>query len=320
VHRIDVRVTRPGLLVRARRGYVTPKKTDPPKTNAKDVRTPEIREAIDSPLPVSGLTIRVFAAPFKGAAPNASVLLGVELRGKDLKLENNDQIQLSYVALDATGKTRGGNTDAVTMTNLKPTTKERIEENGLRLLNRLELPPGRYQLRVAAHDSAGGNVGALAYDLEVPDFSKAPFGISGLVMTSPSAAAVPTLRPDEQLKQVLPGPPVAVRSFPQNEELALFAEVYDNAASTPHKVDITTTVTTDEGQVMFKTEEPRDSADLGGKTGGYGFATRIPLKDLAPGNYVLTVSAKSRLANTPTAERQVRLIVTPPLVPTRGDD
>jgi len=320
VHRIDVRVTRPGLLVRARRGYVTPKKTDPPKTNAKDVRTPEIREAIDSPLPVSGLTIRVFAAPFKGAAPNASVLLGVELRGKDLKLENNDQIQLSYVALDANGKTRGGNTDAVTMTNLKPTTKERIEENGLRLLNRLELPPGRYQLRVAAHDSAGGNVGALAYDLEVPDFSKAPFGISGLVMTSPSAAAVPTLRPDEQLKQVLPGPPVAVRSFPQNEELALFAEVYDNAASTPHKVDITTTVTTDEGQVMFKTEEPRDSADLGGKTGGYGFATRIPLKDLAPGNYVLTVSAKSRLANTPTAERQVRLIVTPPLVPTRGDD
>ena len=27
---------------------------------------PELREALDSPLPVSGLTMRVFAAPFKG--------------------------------------------------------------------------------------------------------------------------------------------------------------------------------------------------------------------------------------------------------------
>ena len=44
---------------------------------------PDVREALDSPLPVSGLTMHVFAAPFKGTAPNASVLLGVELRGRD---------------------------------------------------------------------------------------------------------------------------------------------------------------------------------------------------------------------------------------------
>ncbi len=53
---------------------------------------------------------------------------------------------------------------------------------------------------------------------------------------------------------MLPGPPIALRSFPQNDEIALFAEVYDNAGGTPHKVDITATVTTDEGKVMFKAE------------------------------------------------------------------
>ena len=317
VHKIDVRVSRPGLTVRSRKGYVTPKKVEPAKTSAKDVRTQEVRDAMDSPLPVSGLTIHAFAAPFKGTAPNASVLMGVELRGRDLKLSATDSIQLSYLAVDATGKIKGGNTDALTMANLKGPTRERIEQTGLRLLNRLDLPPGRYQLRIAAHDIAGGNVGALQYDLEVPDFMKAPFGISGLVMTSPSAAAMPTAKADEQLKPVLPGPPVAVRSFPQNEEIALFAEVYDNAGGTPHKVDITTTVTTDEGRVLFKTEEARDSADLGGKSGGFGYMTRIPLKDLAPGDYVLTVAAKSRLKNMPEAERRVRLIVTPPLVPSR---
>ena len=137
IHKIDVRVTRPGLTVRARKAYVTPKKAAATPVNAKDVRTPEVREALDSPLPVSGLTMHVFAAPFKGTAPNASVLLGVELRGRDMKLDPNDKIQLSYVAIDANGKIRGGNTDSLTMANLKPETKARIEATGLRMLNRL---------------------------------------------------------------------------------------------------------------------------------------------------------------------------------------
>ena len=113
---------------------------------------------------------------------------------------------------------------------------------------------------------------------------------------------------------MLPGPPVAARSFPQNDEVALFAEVYDNQGSKPHKVDITTTVTSDEGTVLVKTEEARDSSELQGRRGGYGYATRIPLKELPPGSYVLTVSARSRLGNTPAAERRVQFTVTPPVV------
>ncbi len=309
-HRIQVRVTRPGVTIRARKGYLTPKKVDVSTTAAKSPTAPEVREALDSPLPVSGLTMHVFAAPFKGAAPNASVLLGVEMRGRDLKLSPTDRIQLSYVAIDATGKIKGGNTDSLSMANLKPETKTRIEQSGLRLLNRLDLPPGRYQLRVAALDSAGGNVGSVLYDLDVPDFQKLPFSVSGLVLTSPAGAALPTVRPDEQLKAVMPGPPVAVRTFASNDQIHLFTEVYDNAGATAHKVDITTTVTTDEGKVMFKTEETRDSSDLGGQRGGYGYTTDIPLKDLAPGRYVLKVEAKSRLGQTPPAAREVQFTVT----------
>ncbi len=312
VHKIDVRVSRPGLTVRARKGYVTPKKATADKPNPKDNRTPEIKAALDSPLPISGLTMHVFAAPFKGTAPNASVLLGVELRGRDLQLAANDQIQLSYVAIDAKGKTQGGNTDVVSMTNLRPETKNRIEATGLRLLNRIEIPPGRYQVRVAAHDASGGNVGALEYDLDVPDFAKSPFSMSGIVLTSITASRVPTAHPDEQTRGVLPAPAAASRSFPQNDEVAVFAEIYDNEAKTPHKVDIATTVTTDEGKVVFKTDEQRDTADFQGKTGGFGYSTRVPMKDLPPGLYVLTVSARSRLGNKDAIERQVRFAVTPP--------
>jgi VWFA-related protein len=312
IHKIDVRLTRPGLTVRARKAYLTPKKVDPPKTTGNSPATPELREALDSPLPVSGLTMHVFAAPFKGAPPNASVLFGVELRGRDMKVDPNSKILLSYIAIDATGKVRGGNTDSLTLTNLKPESKARIEQSGLRMLNRMDLPPGKYQLRIAAHDSAGGNVGSVQYDLEVPDYAKAPFSMSGLVLTSGAGSVFPTVKADEQLKPMLPGPPIALRSFPQNDEIALFTEVYDSAGSTPHKVDIVTTVTTDEGKVLYKTDEQRDSSDLGGKRGGYGYATRVPMKDLALGSYVLKVEARSRVKDTPPVARELQFTVEAP--------
>jgi VWFA-related protein len=313
-HKIDVRITRPGLTVRARKAYLTPKKADAPKATAtgNNPSTPEIRDALDSPLPVSGLTMHVFAAPFKGVAPNASVLFGVELRGRDLRVDPNAKILLSYLAIDSNGKIKGGNTDSLTLTNLKPESKARIEETGLRMLNRIDLPPGRYQLRIAAQEASGGNVGSLTYDLDVPDYAKAPFSMSGLVLTSGAGSALPTVRADEQLKPMMPGPPIALRVFPQNDEVSLFTEVYDNAGATPHKVDIITTVTTDEGKVLFKTEETRDSADLGGKRGGYGYTTRVPMKDLAPGSYVLKVAAKSRLGKTEAVARELQFTVEAP--------
>jgi hypothetical protein len=183
------------------------------------------------------------------------------------------------------------------------------------MLNRLELAPGRYQLRVASHDSAGGAAGSLTYDLEVPDYSKTSFSMSGLVMTSMSGSAMVTVKPDNELKEILPAPPIAARSFPQNDEIALFAEIYDNAPSTPHKVDIVTTVQSDDGRVLYKSEEERASSELQGAKGGYGYVTRVPLTDVAPGDYVLNVQAKSRLGENVGVGRQVRIRVTPPVQP-----
>jgi VWFA-related protein len=312
VHKIDVRVTRPGLVVRARKAHVTPKKPEATNTaNSKDIRTPEIKDALDSPLPVSGLTMHVFAAPFKGVAPNASVLFGVEMRGKDLRLANNDKLQLSYYAIDSQGKVKAGNTDAITLA-LRPETKSRIEQNGMRMLNRIDVPPGRYQLRLAAHDAGGGTVGSVLYDLEVPDFAKAPLSMSGVVLTSASASVRPTVRPDETLRSVLPASPAALRSFPQSDTIALFAEIYDNSASSPHKVDISSTIKTDEGRVLFKADEERDSSEFGGQRGGFGYVAQVPLKEIAPGDYVLTVTARSRVSPNPSVERQVRIVVEPP--------
>src|SRR5712692_6301107 len=104
-HKIEVRVSRPGLIVRSRKGYAAPKKAPAARPTSAASNTPaELRDALESPLPMSGITMHVFAVPFKGAAPNASVLLGIEMRGRDLRVVPNSKVDVSYIAVDTNGK------------------------------------------------------------------------------------------------------------------------------------------------------------------------------------------------------------------------
>jgi len=307
-HNINVRVTRPGLTVRFRKGYANA--TGKPPAPARGEMAPELVDALQSPIPLSGLGMKVFAAPFKGVAPNASVLMGIELRGRDLTTAANGKIDLAFSAVDARGKVKASSHDTL-MLNLRPETKSRVEQSGIRLLNRMNVPPGHYQLRIAAFDSGGGAVGSVLYDLDVPDFGKERIAMSGLVLTSAAASVVPTAKPDTDLRMVLPGPPAAARTFAQNDQLALFTDVYDNDVTPVHKVDIRTSLTADAGRVVFKNEEERSTADLGGKPGGFGVGTTLSLSDFEPGLYVLKVEARSRLGADVATSREVQIRITP---------
>ena len=301
-HRIEVRTTRRDLTVRARRGYVAPRGNRPAnRTTSTGGASPEVLEALNSPIPSTGIAMRLFAAPFKGTAPNASVVLGIELRGRDLAFDQGQRVELSYVAVDGAGKNHAANTDSFTLT-LPADMRKRVEENGLRILRRFDLPPGRYQIRVATRHSATGALGGLTYDLDVPDYAKAPFAMSGLLLSSTAGTSTMTARPDPELQKVMPTPPVSLRSFPQSDELLVFGEVYDNAPSTPHTVDLITTVKSSDGVVRFEHSDQRSSSELQGSRGGFGHTVRIPMSKLDPGRYVLTLEARSRLGQTATRQ------------------
>jgi VWFA-related protein len=310
-HRIEVKVNRPGLMVRSRRGYTSPRgKPAAAKPQKTGGIAEDLFEVINSPLPTSGITLHAFNTPFKGTAPNASVLFGVEVSGRDLALEPNTKLDVSYMAIDSKSKVFGPINNAITL-NLRQETRTVAQQTGFRVLNRLELPPGRYQVRVAARDSGRASFGSVISDLEVPDFYKQPIALSGIALTALGGGAMLTPRVDEGLKEVLPAPPIAARVFAQNDELALFAEVYDNSSSQPHKVDIATRVLTDEGRELFKNEEVRDSSDLQGARGGFGYTARVPLSELPAGMYVLRVEARSRAGATPSATREIQFRVMP---------
>lgn len=317
--KIDLRVSKPGLTVRFRKGYVAPRGKVPTAVmqtiEAKEGTPAAMRELLSSPLPVHGLRLTATAAAFKGPAGKASVNVVLHADGRDLTFKQKDgryedALNLAMVAIDQNaGKTKGGLSEKIQMP-LQPATYQQVVRNGLRIVSTFDVPPGRYQVRVAVAELNGQRTGMLAYDLEVPDFNNEPLTMSGLVLTSSLAARVRTaVSGSEILKQGLPGPPTVSREFLSAEELALVAEIYDNETDHPHKVDISTTLRSDDGRELFKHEDERASSELGGGKGGYGYTTRVPLKGLSPGLYVLKVEARSRLGKGATASREVQFRV-----------
>jgi hypothetical protein len=94
----------------------------------------------------------------------------------------------------------------------------------------------------------------------------------------------------------------------RDDQLVLFAEIYENQQNTqPHKVNITTEVRAEGGRVVFNSSEERSSTDLQGGRGGYGYTAQIALKDFAPGLYVVHVEGKRSDGNVPAVARDVQI-------------
>jgi VWFA-related protein len=298
--KIEVRLMRPGLMVRARRGYAAPRGRAPaPSVRATtDPLEDALKAAVESPLAMSGIPMRLFAAPYKGTPPNAAVAVAVELGigGFKVAQENrtfNDKLNVVVRVLDSDAKVRVNEKATLDLT-LLPDTFARAQARGFRITSAVNLPPGRYQLRVSAAES-GGTAGSVVSDLDVPDFYKQPFAMSGLTLTSGAGSQPPTARvKDDPVGTLLMQSPTVAREFTRDDQLMLFAEVYENQQNLPsHKVDITTEVRAEGGRVVFSNSEERSSTELQGGRGGYGYTVQIPLKDFAAGLYVVHVQGKS---------------------------
>jgi VWFA-related protein len=310
--KLEVRLTRPGLEVKARKGYTAPKGklASDKNVEASAGTSKELRDALNSPLQVSDLKLAIFAAPLKGPGSKAAVAIVTQIVARDMTFVEkggkfSNALEISYVAVDKQGKVAAGNRDSIDMA-LKRDTYQRVLQAGFRVQSRLELPPGSYQLRVAAREG-GGRMGSVHYDLLVPDFGKEPLGMSGLVLSSVVAGGVPTAGAVAELGDALPTPPTTSRVFSANDELAVLAEIYDNQGAQPHAVDITATLKADGRVSVFTNADRRASKELGGAKGGYGYTTRILLTDFAAGLYVLRVEAKSSLGGTAAVAREVQI-------------
>jgi VWFA-related protein len=314
--KLEVRVKRPSLRVRNRSGYYEARGRAPSQPTASASPTaisPAVSEALGSPLPMAGVPMKVFAAPYKGPAPNAAVALvfEIDIRNFDFVQSGgtfNEQVEVAFTSVNVQGKVFPGERQTATLT-LKPDTYERAKTRGLRVLSQTNLPPGRYQMRVAAGNRAGKS-GSVVYDLEVPDFSKESFTMSGVSLTAASAAQAPTIKPKDPLGDFLPGPPTATREFDKGDLVVLFAEFYENArGAAAHMLDFKAELRAEGGRVVQQVSDERSSTELQGSNGGYGFQARLPLDSAEPGLYVIHVEGRSRANQDTVASRDIQIRV-----------
>ncbi len=314
--KLEVRVKRPGLRVRNRTGYYEARGRAPSQPNASSSPTAlptSVSDALGSPLPMSGVPMKVFAAAYKGQAPNAAIALVFEIDVRNFDFVQNggtfnEQVDVAFTSVNTQGKVFPGERQTATLT-LKPDTYERAKARGLRVLSQTNLPPGRYQIRVAAGNKSG-KAGSVVYDLEVPDFTKQSFTMSGVSLTAASAGQAPTIKPKDPLGDFLPGPPTATREFEKGDLVVLFAEFYENArGAAAHMLDFKAELRAEGGRVVQQVSDERSSSELQGSSGGYGFQARLPLDSVEPGLYVIHVEGRSRANQDTVATRDIQIRV-----------
>jgi VWFA-related protein len=340
--RVAVKVKRPGLTVRTREGYVAPNRERRKALALAREREPAsaVAAALASPLATRGVAMRVFAAPFKGRGRNATVAVSVEMNLTALDLRELDEgvvggkVDVRFITTDAKRNVYPEVAHTASI-EVRPHGQGRlpIERMRVRVVSELELPQGRYQVRVAAGSRL--EAGNVVYDLEVPDFSHGPLAVSGLSLITSSEPTVLTLRSSKRdwansrkrtlkcyselcisppkpaddtiagdtaapqptwLDGRLPGPPTTVREFSAGDNVEVVAEIYDNEKPArkgpPRTLTLSAELRAEDGRTISVASETRP-ATARSSTGGHMFTAALPLRDVTPGQYVLTVWARS---------------------------
>jgi len=295
--RLTVAVNNPEYTVRTRNGYDAEKERDATKRTKFDAEHP-LGAALSGLLPKSDVPLDMMAAPFAIAGRKEAaiaVMVGVRQPIRETGLRTQERVGFQVNAFNVDGKSFGATRKDVIVT-LRP---EATGMGEYELLSRLDLKPGRYQLRVALNVSSLSTSGSLYYDVDVPDFEKAPVSFSGMVL---AARPSPPVTPKDGLPGVLPVTPTTRRSFSASDRVVAFTRVYqggkDALAAVPLRIQLRNQ---DDFLVMNRQESL--PAGMFTKERSADVNIALPLDRLAPGAYLLTL--ESTVGKT-TAKREVR--------------
>jgi len=172
------------------------------------------------------------------------------------------------------------------------------EARPLEVQGHLAVRPGYQRIDIGAERVRQGRMGSIRLPLDVPDFEKDRFAMSGVIVNAAEAAA--PMPP--ALAAIIPFPPTTRRSFAANEQLRVFLQVYVTGPLPLMPVTITARVKDGGGASVF--EENRTlTPEHFDRRGVASYRLEPRLAALAPGPYLLSIDAKRDLI---TLTRDVR--------------
>jgi VWFA-related protein len=159
---IRIKVNRPHLDVRYRKGYFALK---PPNPADNKTRQAETRAAVWSPLESTAIALNARADLTDDPEPNSvNVLLQIDPSGLDFRNEEGRwkaSLDVVYVQKDEHGKVlAGGVTDAMTLA-FTEANYAKLAQEGLMRARRLPRKPGASTLRIVVRDVGNGAIGSL---------------------------------------------------------------------------------------------------------------------------------------------------------------
>jgi VWFA-related protein len=294
--KLDVRVNRPGATVRSRSGYYPPK---PAEVRAVAVADP-LTESIKGLVPSGGMQMRVTVAPFAIPGKNTvalALVLGLRQPAAMRSTQVTETVRLTVNAYDAKGKPAGSKGEKATLV-LRPGPDDEVRYE---VLTRLDLKPGSYQLRLGAVSASLGRSGSIYTDVDVPDFTKNPVSLSGvLISASPSIAA----GPKDAFAALAPIVPTTQREFEGHQSTA-FLRVYQSKKIEAVEMKVRAIDVND--AIVFEHADTiaADKFSAGDRAADYRFD--LPIAKLKAGPYDLTFDAV--LANGKFAHRDVQIFV-----------
>jgi VWFA-related protein len=294
--RIDARVNRPGVEVRARNGYRTERERDAARLRAAIAKTP-LAVALSGVLPKSDLPLDVsaVAVPLPGKRESAvSIVVGVRQPIRANADRTVERVDLQVSAFNTDGRAFGSVRRRADVA-IRPNAAGQAEYE---LLARLDLRPGRYQLRIAAHVASLATSGSLYYDVDVPDVMRAPVSLTPLVL---SASPGPLVAPRDALAGVLPVVPTVRRSFTAGHKVEAFTRVHQGGRGPAEPVALRVVIEDQHGRIVM--DRPLDLApDAFDAARAADVRVEIPVSGLDPGAYLLTLE-------TASTEKPVRTMI-----------
>jgi VWFA-related protein len=282
-HKIDVKVTRPGVSVRTRSGYYAGETRV--AGNKPSVVTPETVSALEGILPRNDVPLSVSAVPLAASGKNdATVAIAIGVRhavGKD-QTDNDAPVKVLAAAFDRNG--RSVQTEQKTIGIRLPSSA--AGDVSYEVLSRLPLKPGRYELRVAV-DAAAARSGSVYTYVDVPDFAEQPLSMSGVVLSV--VPAWPTA-PSQGFPDLLPLVPTTRRDFAATERVSAFVRVYQKANEPPQPASVKAQILDVTGRVVTS-DAATLAADQFAQNRSADYRIRLPVDRLSAGEYLFSVDA-----------------------------
>jgi len=165
---------------------------------------------------------------------------------------------------------------------------------------RLRLKPGLYQVRVALRDRATGRVGSAMQWVEIPDLAKGDFALSSIFLGERAPQAAPAEREANRPRAVA----VDVdRRFARASVLRFQTYVYNAArAGAAGGRDVRLQAQVFRGPTPLVTTRPFE-VPVAGDPARLPFWSELSLEQLAPGHYVLQLTATDRTTGRTAVER-----------------